>query len=786
MDTQHDDGQFLLPSVNELTALLEKKGSIHEFLVDLVEMVSRQMASPVCSVYLYDAGRCKLVLRATKGLNPELVDRLALEVGEGITGHAFQHSHSVRVERASEHLYFHPVPNSAEEQFASFLAVPIRRGSQAIGIITLEHEKADYFTPQDSNSLKAIASQLANILEDAEFLLELYQDHKADIEGLPPIVKGMCVGAGVYIGQSVVFSRRSGSFQQMRWGSETPASPPGLATTVPHPPPTGAARKTNLTDELTLFAKSLRITKEQLEDIQRSLGNSIAEAADIIFSAHMLMLRDVNFSDAMQHEIKKGNTAEEAITTVVNHYVELFSAQPNPRMQEKTQDVLDLGHRLIKNIHNKGKHARQDFAGQIIVAEEIFPSEIIKFVAGEAEGLVVLGGGETAHSTFLAKSLNFPVIFVQEAALLNVADNTPLLIDADAGRLLINPSPHVLKDYKPASKKRPRKQLVSINIPERCRTSNGHLVTILANVNLVQDVTYALDQKAEGIGLYRSEFPFLVRNDFPSEEEQKAIYEQVIEPMGEREVVIRTLDIGGDKFIGHYAGQQEANPFLGYRGIRFSLKNADIFLEQIRAILRAGRKRNIGILFPMIGSIEEFIDARDMVYRSMEELQRDGIPFCETPRIGAMIELPSAAEIAGELAEASDFLSLGTNDLIMYLLAVDRTNVKVADLYKPWHPAVLRVLDRISGDVGEHITNLSVCGEAGSNPALIPFLLGRGIQKLSVSPQKIPDVKNYVGSITNKGAEKIARDMLSLRRLRDIEAYLREEVLKDEGGSFPA
>jgi phosphotransferase system enzyme I (PtsP) len=281
-----------------------------------------------------------------------------------------------------------------------------------------------------------------------------------------------------------------------------------------------------------------------------------------------------------------------------------------------------------------------------------------------------------------------------------------------------------------------------------------------------------VEQKAEGIGLYRSEFPFLVRNDFPSEEDQTSIYRRVLEPMGKKEVIFRTLDVGGDKLIGYNPEHREANPFLGFRGIRFSLGNHEIFMEQIRAILRAGAGYNIGIMFPMISSFEEYDEARNLVFRAMDELKKERISFNEKPRLGAMIELPAAAEIAGELAEESDFLSIGTNDLIMYLLAVDRTNEKVESMYRPYHPAVLRVINRITEAVGDKITELSVCGEAGADPALLPFLIGRGIRKISVDPKKISELKEVISGYDNAHAERLSEEMLGIRKLADLQDFM--------------
>ncbi|MGI9256652.1 MAG: phosphoenolpyruvate--protein phosphotransferase, partial [Salinispira sp.] len=762
MKGRRDDGRVSSNSVSELVSILEKKGTIQEFFFDLVAMVSRKMNSPLCAVYLHDSKKNMLVLRA--GTDREYVDQIEIKPGEGIVGKSFESAHPINEGDLTSSPFSSSIPGMLDTPCNSLLSMPIRRGTQLVGVIIIGHEEKNYFTPRDIQILRTIVSQLAGILGDAEFFMEasLRQDSEAQL--LPSVINGTGIGQGICIGTGIVFRPHARGVHKM-----------DSSITAPTIPNTKTGRGTkhdrahDLTGELTRFAISLKATKEQLEDIQQSLSHTIAEVAEIIFSAHMLMLRDVSFSDAMQAEIESGKTAGEAIVTIVNRYVELFSNQSNPRVQEKVQDVLDLGHRLIKNLSSNYSHIHIDLSGQIIVLADTFPSEMVTFAAEKAEGLVLLGGGETAHIALLAKSLNLPVIFVKDTGILDLKDDSQLIIDVDAGQLLVNPSAEIVAEYE--KKKQNQKTVIRIHIPERCRTEDGRAVKILANINLIQDVEYSLEQKAEGIGLYRSEFPFLVRNGFPSEEEQVSIYERIIEPMGDREVVLRTLDAGGDKLIGHHPDHQEANPFLGYRGIRFSLDNKDIFAEQLRAILRggAGSRKNIGILFPMIGSLEECIDARNMVYACIEELQKDNIPCCENPKIGAMIELPSAAEIVGELAEECDFLSIGSNDLIMYLLAVDRTNEKVEGLYKPWHPSVLRVFNRICEDVGDKITELSVCGEAGADPALIPFFIGRGIHKLSVDPKKISTIKNYISSLQNKKAEKIADDMLALKRISDVE-----------------
>jgi phosphotransferase system enzyme I (PtsP) len=406
----------LLCNMAELTSIFEKKGSIPQFLGDVVEMVSQHMHSHVCSIYLYDQARDRLILRATKGLNASMVDTLELALGEGITGLSFKEIRPIREGKASQSPFFKAVPGSEEEQYEAFLAVPIRRGINRIGVVTLQHRRANYFSKQDTRALRAIASQLAAVLENAEVLMELYQERRESESRLPGVIAGTGAGRGLCIGRSVVLRRKAKSFRKMSGASVSIDDIDILNIAGVD----GRDPSQRITDELTRFAISLSSTKEQLEDIQKSLGDSIAEVADLIFSAHMLMLRDEKFSGAMQEEIEGGATADDAIQKVVNHYVELFSSQSNPRIQEKTQDVLDLGHRLIRNLDSSAVSVRRDFSDQIIVAADIFPSEIVKFAAEKAEGLVMLGGGETAHVALLARSLNLPTIFVKELGILDM------------------------------------------------------------------------------------------------------------------------------------------------------------------------------------------------------------------------------------------------------------------------------------------------------------------------------------------------------------------------------
>lgn len=803
MDNRKEARNFaLLCDMAELTALFASKGSVSDFLNNLVHMVASHMRVDVCSVYLFNEGLGQLVLRASRGLERPKDMVVTLKPGEGITGKAFEENRSIREGRARQNPYFKPIPGIEEAQFEAFLAVPIRRAVSKIGVLTIQDRKKNAFSGLDTRALKAIASQLATSLENAEALMEVFQVSEGPAFNLKHL-DGSGAGSGVAIGQASILRTSSASFSPLKepesrgpeawepesrspetWEPESrepesrrPATilsneQGNSGNTLQSTEQRHEKRQEWITEELTKFAHSLSRTKKQLETMQLELDQKVAEVADLIFSAHLLMLRDDKFSGAMQGLIQDGSSAEAAVVSVVNHFVRLFGSKDNPRIREKAQDVLDLGLRICRNLSDQGQQ-HGDYRGQIVITADIFPSELVKLAAQQAVGIVALGSGQTAHVALLARSLRLPALFVHSEDLLSIPQGSRLILDANLERLYINPDQDLIQEYQTLLARSPKVEVSEVI--KDTKTMDGKRICVMANVNLIQDVEVALDCHAEGVGLYRSEFPFLVRNDFPSEEEQTRLYRRVIAPMAGKEVIIRTLDVGGDKLVGAQGQYREANPFLGYRGIRFSLTNPELFSDQLRAILRAGEGSDLGIMFPMICSLDEFLQARDFVYRCMDELRKEGLPHHDHPRIGAMIELPAAVEIVAELAEIADFLSVGTNDLIMYTLAVDRDNEQVGSLYTPQHPSVLRSLHRIVAGMGEKISRLSVCGEAVHDPALLNFLIGQGITKFSVDPHRIPQIKEGIQGISHGEAVGFATGLLELKSLQQVREYIAQQ-----------
>jgi phosphotransferase system enzyme I (PtsP) len=413
-----------------------------------------------------------------------------------------------------------------------------------------------------------------------------------------------------------------------------------------------------------------------------------------------------------------------------------------------------------------------DYEGSIIIAREILPSQLFKLASQRAAGMILLSGNLTSHVSILARSLRIPTLLIDDPMLLERGEGLSLILDAVQGNLLINPDAEVLASYRTLIEERQRLEALEPTVHPSTRTRDGTPVRLYANINLLSDLRQAKRLKAEGIGLYRSEIPFIVRDSFPSEEEQYRIYRRLVEEMEGHSVTLRTLDIGGDKMLSYMPNANEANPFLGLRAIRFSLRNRAVFAQQLKAMLRAGAGANIRIMFPLISSVDEYLHACDVVRSCVKELADEGIPHNAKPALGMMIELPSAVELIEELCYEADFVSIGTNDLIQYLLAVDRTNELISDLYLPYHPAVLRALFKIGDAARRHGIDVSVCGDLATDLRLIPFLLGCGIHTLSIDARYIPAVQKVIENTDMAQARKGALDLLKLSRISEVAAFL--------------
>jgi len=741
----------LLAEVGELGALLAGSPDIEAFLAGAANLVTKHLSVDVCSIYLYEEEADRLTLRATKGLNPDSVGHVSIGMNEGLVGKTLREGKAVYEPSACQSPNYKYFAETMEERFESFLSVPIQRGVEKIGVLVVQRTEAGAFDDTDMLALKATASQLAGAVENARVLLSLHETGKNKTSGQAlesMLVKGKVGSRGLAVGESLVMDRMLGQLRlgEAHWKKKYKAHD---------------------------FERALSSTGKQLEELENCLEKKLPEAASMIFTAHQMMLKDKRFIDKMREKIDEGENPPAAVCAVARQYMDLFQASPHAYIREKASDVEDLARRLVFNIIDANPTAEVGGKARIVIARELFPSDILKLSSEGVAGMVLTSGGATSHVVILAKSLEIPLILADKPSLLEVPDRTPLLLDAEIGNLYVAPTDEVKKQFSAKEAARQSTAEQGAVMKSETFTSDGQRVKLLANINLLSELKIANDLKAEGVGLYRSEFPFLIRSTFPTEEEQFAVYKKLVDEMGGREVVIRTLDVGADKALAYHDGGFEQNPALGLRSIRFSLAHQDIFVQQLRAAFRAATgAAKFGVMFPMIASLEDFRTAKSIALDCLAALKAAGVPHNPHPKIGMMVEAPSVLEILDELADEADFFSIGTNDLIQYLLAVDRGNEKVADRFLPEHPAVLRALKKIVTVAVAKGIDVSICGEMAQDARFIPFLLGIGVRRFSVDSHFLPALQNRINAFSVKEAEAQAAALLSAKTVEEARTCL--------------
>jgi len=743
------DSEQLLYDINELNHLFRNSVSVETLLDKAVEMVAQRTQSAVCSIYLYNPQTQELTLRATRGLNPQSVGQVRMKIGQGLTGLALQEMRTVCEADASRSPNYQFFPGIFEERYNAFLAVPIARGISKMGVLVVQRDTGQVFIAPDVTALETVASQLGNIIENAQFILGIHEPAQETPKGPPAelkFIKGkMAAGGFAYAPSMVLDKQRS------------------LSVLSSH----DDGRTCTLED----FRKAVARTESQLEQLQEQVEHKLSDAASLIFAAHLMILKDHDFLGRIVEKIEAGVPAPAAVAEIATGYMRTFLASDSSYMREKANDIEDLAVRLVNNLVSPAGEI-DAYRDHVVVTRGLFPSDLLKLSSEGVVAVVLVGGGATSHISILARSLAMPMVITDTFELLHVPDGTPLLIDAEMANIFVDPDDQVLGKFWARQRARLSLDDQKKLMKPATATADGTRVRLTANINLLTDLKVAAELHCDGIGLYRTEFPFIIRSTFPSEAEQYVIYRKLVDAMPGKPVTFRTLDAGGDKILSYYHDVKEQNPAMGMRSIRFSLQNKAIFAEQVRAILRAGAGADLRIMFPMISSLEEFQEAREVVSDSLASLAKQGLEHNDKPRLGMMVELPAVVDLADEFAREADFFSIGTNDLIQFMLAADRTNENVASFYLPHHPAILRTLNRIARAAAEHDCDLSICGDMAHETRYTPFLLGIGVRAFSVDPIYLLRTQQAIAATSLAEAETLAKEMLSKSRIRDVDALL--------------
>lgn len=524
-------------------------------------------------------------------------------------------------------------------------------------------------------------------------------------------------------------------------------------------------------EEIIAFKAAVRATRRQISGIQKSVRRAIGQYDANIFDMHKMVLEDPAFFEETIRRIERDRLgAATAVRVVANRYSEVLAAVEDEYLRERVADVRDVVRRVLRNLAGESTHVLEGLkAPGIVVAPDLSPSETATLRRELVMGFATDLGSATSHTAIMAKALGIPAVVGLGNVTARLENGDTILIDGTEGVVVVNPAPATLKRF--AAVARQRKSIEAGFTPLRAlpaETRDGRKVAVSANIELVSEIADVKKYGAEGVGLFRSEYLYIARQDLPEEAEQLAAYSAVVSQLAPRPVIIRTVDLGGDKFASAIRIPQEINPFLGFRAIRFCLAQPALFKTQLRAILRASALGKVRIMYPMISNVNEVIRANAILEECKKELRRQGLPFDETIEVGVMIEIPSAALTADIIARHVSFFSLGTNDLVQYTLAVDRVNDRVSYLYEPTHPAVLRLM-KATIDAG-HANKIwvGVCGQMGGDPLMTLLLLGLGVDELSMAPASVPAVKSVIRNATLVQARQLARVALAAETAAEV------------------
>lgn len=528
--------------------------------------------------------------------------------------------------------------------------------------------------------------------------------------------------------------------------------------------------------EIARFEEAVSFTKNEISDIKAKIEKEVGMKDAQIFDAHLLVLEDTMLIDEVKKRIQTHHiSAEYAFSQVLKKYIEVFDTLQDEYIKERSADITDIGRRVLKHLMGETKVLNFDViqAELVIVAHDISPSDAVSMYHKKVIGFLTDVGGRTAHTAIIAKSLGVPAVVGLKDATLRINNQDDLIIDGTKGLVILRPCEETKRLYLKEKNRLDTANVALSNIKDLpAQTKDDHRVHLLANFELQGELSSVLNNGAEGVGLYRTEFLYMNRLDLPSEEEQFQAYRKVAEGLKDKPVVIRTLDLGGDKFLSSIQLPKEMTPFLGTRAIRLCLEDTDIFKTQLRAILRASFFGNIMMMYPMIAGPSELRAANAILNIEKQRLREKKISFNEGMKVGVMIEVPSAVMTADLLAKEADFFSIGTNDLIQYTLAVDRGNEKMAHFYEPTHPGVLKLILKTIQDAHHANIKVSVCGEMASDPILAILLMGLGVDAFSMSAKSILRIKKAICSFHFSAIQQIAHEAVMLSTGQEVEEYV--------------
>jgi phosphotransferase system enzyme I (PtsP) len=699
----------------------------------VVSIIARSMVAEVCSIYLRRASG-ELELFATEGLNRQAVHATRMRAGEGLVGEVARTGAPLNLSDAPSHPNFAYRPETGEDPFHSFLGVPLLRGGRTIGVLVVQNRAARVYDEDEVEDLQIVAMVLAEMVAGGELvgLAEL-----KDVEIAPrraERIKGVRFSDGLAMGHAVLH--------------EAPVAPERLLADDPE------AEDVRLQTALA----ALKAQIDEMLDGQHGLGGAPHE----VLETYRMFAHDRGWNRSLEDAVRSGLTAEAAVERVRSEHRARFAQARDPYLRERLHDLEDLANRLLRVLAGERPGERQLPDDAVLIARDLGPAELLEYPRDKLKGLLLEEGSAAGHAAIVARALQIPCVGRLSGLRDRISEGDPVIVDGETGESFLRPRPDVVDAFRARQSVRIERSAEFARLRDvPAITKDGSRVTLLMNAGLAVDLDNLDAAGAEGIGLFRTEFQFMVSEDLPRLDRQTELYTRVLEAAGERPVTFRTLDLGGDKVLPYLQTGREENPALGWRAVRMGLDRPALLRLQLRALIAASPNRELRVMFPLIAAVDEFREARSLVDLECEWALRRGRPLPALLRVGAMIEAPSLLWHLDALLPLTDFVSVGTNDLLQYLYAADRTNQRVSDRYDPLSPPALRALATIQKAAAETGTPVSVCGELAGRPLEAFALIALGFDRLSMPPAGIGPVKRMILSCDREAARRGVQNLLA-------------------------
>lgn len=720
--------------------------SLDAALATMVRRIRKAMQTDVCSFYLFDQSLDALVLMETIGLRTQAVGRVMLPIGEGLVGLVGKRSEPLNLEDAQSHPQFRYFEATGEERYSSFLGVPIIHQRRMLGVLVVQQVEKRRYDDEDEAFLVTMAAQLAGVLAHALATGNLV---RPAMPGGQAVFKGVAAAPGIAMGKAVVIV------------------PPADLNSVPDLIPSDEEY------EIARLKEAIEKTREDIRAAAERLANRISSQELALFDVYQQMLSEAALSGEVEKRIREGQWAPGALADVVRRHMQYLERVDDDYLRERAADIRDLGRRVLAYLQEDTLTSPDSYPDDaILVGDEISVAMLGEVPREKLKGLVSVRGSSTSHVAIVARAMGIPTVLGMMDLPLPRLNGAPLVLDGHRGRLFVRPLPELEARYRSliAEEKALSEMLEhEQNLPSV--TPDGHEVPLMVNTGLAVDAAALLKSCIGGVGLYRTEVPFMITERFPGEKEQMRLYRSQLEGFAPLPVVMRTLDIGGDKDLPYFP-INEANAFLGWRGMRVTLDHPEVLMVQLRAMLRASvGLNNLSILFPMVTNAEEVDDALRLLDRAIVELGEEGMAI-KRPNVGVMIEVPATIYQMDALAKRVDFFSVGSNDLTQYLLAVDRNNPRVSGLYDPLHPALLGALQELSQDAQRLRKPVSLCGELAGDPAGALLLMAMGFTSLSMNAPSLPKVRAAIRRVTLSDAQTLLGEIMALDTPAEVHRHL--------------